>query len=227
MQPSSALETIIVSSDQDPIGSVIWLHGLGADANDFTSIVPELNLPTNLPLRFIFPHAPVRPVTLNANLPMRAWYDIFGLDRLAKEDEVGIQQTMQSIHDLIKKEMAIGIKSQRIILAGFSQGGAMALFSGLHYDYPLGGILALSTYLPLSRTITKTIKAHHQEIPIFMAHGKFDTVLPLLLGKESYQILNQLGCPIEWHEYPMAHEVCTLEIRAIGNWLTQQLSKSL
>jgi phospholipase/carboxylesterase len=221
------LEKIIHETKKKAIGTVIWLHGLGADGHDFADIVPQLNLPDHLPIRFIFPHAPIRPVTINANMHMRAWYDIYSLSDLQKEDQTGIIQTETAIHTLIHQEIEHGIRSEYIMLAGFSQGGAMALFCGLRYAQPLAGILALSTYLPLLSLATDSAHQANRKTPIFMAHGRFDPVLPITLGKNSYDQLKQLGHPIEWHEYPMAHAVCQAEIRAIGHWLTEKFSKLL
>lgn len=218
-----SLEKITKDSKTKATGSVIWLHGLGADGHDFVDIVPQLRLPEDLSIRFIFPHAPIRPVTVNAKMRMRAWYDIYSLNDLANEDEAGILQTEKSIDELIRAEIDNGIASDRIILAGFSQGGAMALFSGLRYPKPLGGILALSTYLPLANH--SPLNPANQQIPIFMAHGRFDPVLPLSLGQQSYALLKKLNYPIEWHEYPMEHQVCYEEIIAAGQWLSTIFSR--
>jgi phospholipase/carboxylesterase len=218
------LEKITKDSKTAAIGSVIWLHGLGADGHDFADIVPQLHLPENLPIRFIFPHAPIRPITINANMRMRAWYDIYSLEDLTQEDEAGILQTEKSINELIRAEIDNGIPSNRIILAGFSQGGAMALFAGLRYPQPLAGILALSTYLPLAN---QPLQTANRNIPIFMAHGRFDPVLPMSLGQQTYMLLKKLNYPIEWHEYPMEHQVCAEEIAAISQWLRQQFTKFL
>lgn len=227
MTTHSSLEKITLSTHAHAIGSVIWLHGLGADGHDFVDIVPQLNLPDNLPIRFIFPHAPLQPVTINANMRMRAWYDIYSLNDLTQEDETGIIKTEKSIHELIDQEVAHGIPNQRIILAGFSQGGAMALFTGLRYLQSLGGILALSSYLPLSHDTLPNASEANRKTPIFMAHGRFDPVLPIALGVDTYHLLQRLNYPIEWHEYPMQHQVCAEEIAAISEWLTQQFSKFL
>ncbi len=225
MNKPSSLEKITVSPKKTATGSVIWLHGLGADGYDFSGIVPLLNLPKDLHIRFIFPHAPIRPITINANLRTRAWYDIYSLSDLNHEDEPGIKQTQESIHELIQHEMTNGIDSNRILLAGFSQGGAMALYAGLRYEKPLNGILALSAYLPLPQQFQKEVSPANQNIPIFMAHGKHDPVLPMTLGYQTYQLLKKSGHPIDWHEYDMDHQVCPEEIEDIGRWLTKRLSQ--
>ena len=214
------LESITIPSIKAATGSMIWLHGLGSNGHDFSDIIPKLTLPQDLHLRFIFPHAPIRLVTVNNNMLMRAWYDIYSLSDFTREDKEGISQAQQSINQLIEKEVSGGIPSHRIILAGFSQGGAMALYTGLRYLKPLMGIVALSTYLPLANQLASEKSTVNQKTPIFMAHGDFDPVLPLTSGKQTFQLLNQLGYPIEWHSYVMEHQVCYKEIRAIGKWLT-------
>lgn len=224
MKNHSSLEKITFPAKTQAVGSVIWLHGLGADGHDFADIVPQLHLPDDLSLRFIFPHAPIRPVTINANMRMRAWYDIYSLNDLTQEDAAGIVQTEQSIHELIQQEIDQGISSDRIILAGFSQGGAMALFTGLRYPKPLAGLLALSTYLPLAEQFAQSLNPANQKTAIFMAHGKQDPVLPFALGQQTYELLKKLHYPIEFHTYPMAHQVCAEEINAIGQWLIKQFS---
>jgi phospholipase/carboxylesterase len=196
---------------------VIWLHGLGADGHDFEPIVPELGL--ELPVRFVFPHAPVRPVTINGGMAMRAWYDIMGFDRNAKEDAAGIRASAAAVTELIDHEIGRGIPAERIALAGFSQGGAIALHTALREPRALAGVLALSTYLPLANTLASERSAANAEIPIFMAHGTQDSVLPLALGESSRRALETLGYAVDWHAYPMPHSVCLEEIGAIGAWL--------
>ena len=218
------LESITIPSVQAAIGSVIWLHGLGSDGHDFSDIIPHLTLPQDLHLRFIFPHAPIRSVTLNSNIRMHAWYDIYSLSDLTREDEEGIMQTQQSINQLIEKEVSKGIPSHRVILAGFSQGGAVALYTGLRYLKPLMGIVALSTYLPLANQLASETSIVNKKMPIFMAHGDFDPILPLTSGKKILQFLSQLGYSVEWHNYAMGHQVCHKEIKAIGKWLTKRFS---
>ncbi len=215
------LESVTVQPATNPSASVIWLHGLGADGHDFSDIVPALDLPNDCPIRFIFPHAPIRPVAINFNMEMRAWYDIYSLTTDEKEDLAGIQASEQSIHQLIETEIEKGIEPKRIILAGFSQGGAMALFTGLRYPQTLGGIMSLSSYLPFRNQINTTRNTVNQHTPIFIAHGKFDSVLPIQLGHNTYELLKTLDYPVEWHEYNMEHQVCPEEIDAISAWLIQ------
>ena len=213
------LEYITAESAAPAIGSVIWLHGLGADGHDFTGIVSQLNLPNEVALRFIFPHAPIRPVSINANIEMRAWYDIYSLGTLEKEDEVGIKQAQQSVAALIEQEIKKGIPSERIVLAGFSQGGAMALYAGLRYEKSLGGILALSTYLPLMGSLAVEGAPDNKHTPIMMMHGRVDPVLPMALGELTRNQLSKEGYPVAWHDYPMEHQVCSDEIKEISRWL--------
>lgn len=218
-QPAIEIET-----SSSPNASVIWLHGLGADGNDFVPIVPELNLPDSLGIRFIFPHAPERPVTCNGGYVMRAWYDIYSLENLDQEDHAGMIEAKQIVESLIQQEMDRGVPAQRIILMGFSQGGAVALYSGLRFSQRLGGIGALSTYLPLADMLTDEKHAANADIPIFMAHGQFDPVVRFALGEASCQALKQLGYPVEWHRYSMEHSVCLEEIQDIGQWLSLRLT---
>ncbi len=220
------LETIIIEPEETATTSVIWLHGLGADGNDFVPIVPELNLAPPPHIRFIFPHAPVRPITINGNMPMRAWYDIYSLSRMDQEDNAGIANSAQAVTELIEHEKAAGIDTQQIFLAGFSQGGAMALYTGLNYDQPLAGILALSCYLPNATSVSQTRHKANENTPIFMAHGEQDEILPIALGQMSYQFLKALDHNVQWHTYPMAHQVCAEEIDNLGQWLRKQLNKS-
>lgn len=199
--------------------SVIWLHGLGADGYDFEPIVPELQFSQKAWTRFVFPHAPVRPVTLNMGYEMPAWYDIFAIDAQAQQDETGIREAADSIHALIEQEHARGVAHAHIVLAGFSQGGALALFQGLRNPQRLGGILAMSTYLPLAEHVAAELNTANIRTPIFMAHGNDDPVVPISLGRLSLQRLQQLGCDVQWHEYPMQHSVIPAEINDIGQWL--------
>ncbi|AJC50368.1 alpha/beta hydrolase [Coxiella endosymbiont of Amblyomma americanum] len=212
----------MISPKEKIIGSVIWLHGLGADRHSFYDLISQLVLPKDLHLRFIFPNAPIRSVTINNGMRARAWYDIYSLTDFTKEDKNGIMQSQKSINQLIKAEIIQGILSYRVVLAGFSQGGAMALYTGLRYSESLAGIIALSTYLPLVNQITTNEKEgmiYHRKIPIFMAHGNFDPILPITLGRKTYQILSQLGYPVEWHDYIMGHQICRKEIQDIEKWL--------
>jgi phospholipase/carboxylesterase len=211
------LDAVEVTTGAAPRLAVVWLHGLGADGHDFEPIVPELRL--RVPVRFVFPHAPVRPVTINGGLEMRAWYDIFGFDGRAKEDATGIRASAAAVTELVDREIERGIPSERIVLAGFSQGGAIALHTALRSPQSLAGVLALSTYLPLAATLARERSAANASIPIFMAHGTDDPLLPLELAETSRRALDALGYAVDWHAYPMAHSVCMEEIMAIGAWL--------
>lgn len=212
---SKSLESLIIEPPKTATASMIWLHGLGADGHDFANIVPQFNTAGNSHWRFILPHAPLRPITLNNGVEMRAWYDIRSLENLREEDEAGIVDSQRLINQLIDAECAKGIDSQHIVLVGFSQGGAMALFSGLRYRKRLGGVIALSAYLPFAQQIPVT---HHT--PIFMGHGKLDTIVPLRLGKYSAEQLQQHQLPITWREYPIGHHLCPEELADIQQWLT-------
>ena len=204
--------------------SVIWLHGLGADGHDFVPIVPELHLPDTLPVRFIFPHAPHRPVTLNNGYVMRAWYDIKALALRAEEDAAGIRASEMLVCDLIQAEVAAGIKASRIVIAGFSQGGAIALQTALRYPQRLAGVLPLSTYLPLRDSLAAEASAANADIPILMCHGRQDTVVPVQLGERSRDALLTQGYAVDFRYYDMPHSVCAEEIRDIGLWLTSLLT---
>jgi phospholipase/carboxylesterase len=199
--------------------SIIWLHGLGADGNDFVPIVPELHLPGNLGVRFVFPHAPVRPVTINGGMAMRAWYDVRNMDLRREEDAAAIEESASIIEQYIATEVNAGIPSTQIILAGFSQGGAMALHTGLRYPSKLGGLLALSAYLPLPERFLNEASPANKTTPIMMCHGTYDQVIPVSAGKQSCDFLKQTGYTVNWHSYPMEHSVCLEEVQAIGAWL--------
>ena len=213
-----ALETLEISSGSGSSSnaSVIWLHGLGADGHDFAPVVEALQLPN---VRFILPHAPPRPITLNGGYVMRAWYDIFGLEINSRQDENGIREAQALIEGLIAQEQQRGIAPERIVLAGFSQGGAIALHTALRHPQRLAGVLALSTYLPLKPTLTAEAHPANRDLPIFMAHGSFDEIISLDTCKVSADLLIQHGYPLTWHEYPMAHSVCADVISAIRNFL--------
>ncbi len=215
--------TILNYIEQNPalpaVATVIWLHGLGASGHDFENIPPVLNLPSDLPVRFIFPHAPTRPVSINAGYIMPAWYDIYSLDRGGREDEAGVLESASHIAQLIEQEEAKGIPSDKIVLAGFSQGAAMALQTALHYPKKLAGVFALSGYLPLSHQFGERLSEANRKIPIYMAHGTQDGVVPLQYAEHSKAYLIQHGYSVEWQTYPMAHEVCLEEIRAISQHL--------
>jgi phospholipase/carboxylesterase len=202
-----------------PDACVIWLHGLGADGYDFEPIVPELQLPPEHGVWFLFPHAPHRPVTLNNGYVMRAWYDLYALDGTQGEDSAGIRQSAEQINALIAHVRAEGIPPQRIVLAGFSQGGAIALHAGLRYPERLAGILALSTYVPLQGTLAAERQSGNSDVPVMMAHGSQDDVIAPLLAEKSRDQLQRLGYPVEWHVYDMAHAVTAREIDDISIWL--------
>jgi phospholipase/carboxylesterase len=217
-------ETVEVEPRVPARSSVILFHGLGADGHDFESIVAELRLPDSLATRFVFPHAPVRPVTLNGGHRMRAWYDLLGLDRFAREDEAGIRESAEVAHALIRREGERGIAPGRVVLAGFSQGGAIALFAGLRYPERLAGILALSTYLPLAATLAGEAHPANAAVSVFMAHGRVDPVVALGLGEQSKDTLLALGLPVDWRTYPMPHSVSAEEIADIRAWLLEVLA---
>jgi phospholipase/carboxylesterase len=217
------LETIEVETGRNPTGAVIWLHGLGADGHDFEPIVADLVRSGERALRFVFPHAPVRPVTLNAGYTMRAWYDIIGLDRHAAQDEAGIRASDAAIRELITRENDRGIATHRIVLAGFSQGGAMALYTGTRLPEKLAGIMGLSCYLLLGSRLAAERSEANQTTPLFMAHGMQDPVVSFQFGEETRRQLETAGYAVEWHAYPMPHAVCPEEIAVIAQWLRQCL----
>jgi phospholipase/carboxylesterase len=217
------LQTIEVETAPKPDAAVIWLHGLGADGHDFEPIVPELVQRGEKRWRFVFPNAPIRPVTLNGGMPMRAWYDILGLDRKMTEDAAGFKDTDAAIRELIAAEMARGIPSTRIVLAGFSQGGAVSLYTMPRFDHTLAGVMALSCYLPREATFAAERMSANDATPIFMAHGQADPMIPIMLGMKSRDFLAQRGYKVEWHDYPMAHSVCPQEIADIRKFLFRVL----
>lgn len=223
---TTELECIeITTTANQPEFAVIWLHGLGADGNDFAPIVPELGV-DHLPIRFIFPHAPVIPVTINGGMPMRAWYDLYMMDLVRHEDEKGLRESQQLVNALIARENARGIPTEHIVLAGFSQGSAMTLQTGLRLEEKLAGMVCLSGYLPLAKQLESERNPANQNTPIFMAHGLQDPVVPLLRAEETRTELTRLGYEIEWHTYPMPHSVCAEEIQAISQFLKKVLIKS-
>jgi len=216
-------EVVEVETGPNPTGSVIWLHGLGADGHDFEPMVPELVRPQERPLRFVFPHAPVRPVTLNAGYAMRAWYDIVGIDRQSRQDEAGIRASDAAIRKVIERENGRGIPTERIVLAGFSQGGAMALFTGTRFDQKLAGIVGLSCYMLLAAKFDAERSNANQATPIFLAHGLQDDVIHPRLGEETRQLLETTQYSVEWHTYAMPHAVCPQEVADIAEWLRRVL----
>jgi phospholipase/carboxylesterase len=221
------LDAIQIETGKNPHASVVWMHGLGADGNDFVPIVHELDLQGAPDIRFIFPHAPARPVSINNGYVMRAWYDVKWGDlegRSKQADESGVRASQQMIVQLVERECARGIPAERIVLAGFSQGGAMALQTGLRFPRKLAGIMALSCYLPLSESFAAEAHSENRQTPIFMAHGVQDGVIALEMATLSRDILRQHGYDVEWHDYPMAHSVCLEEIADIGAWLRHVLT---
>ncbi len=216
---SDLLETLEVETARDPEACVVWLHGLGADGHDFEPIVPALDLPETPGVRFVFPHAPRQRVTINAGMVMRAWYDVYGLDGVRREDEAGVRASQARVEALMAREKARGISAAKLVLAGFSQGGAMALHTGLRHPERLAGIMALSSYLPLAATLAAEAHATNRDTPIFMAHGAHDPLIPLARAARSRDLLHAQGYRVEWREYPMAHEVCDAEIRDLSAWL--------
>jgi len=219
---SETLSAIEIETKRKPSHAVIWLHGLGADGNDFVPVVKELKLPP-LGIRFVFPHAPMRPVTINGGFVMRAWYDIAYQELAFKEDERGLRESQKLIEELIVRENTRGIPSSRIVLAGFSQGGVLALQTGLRQSKLLAGLMALSSYLPMSPMIEVERNAASNSVPIFMGHGITDNIVPLALGKMSRDTLIKLGYEVEWHQYTMPHSVCPEELADIGVWLKRVL----
>jgi phospholipase/carboxylesterase len=217
------LEAVEIDPDGRPNASVIWLHGLGADGHDFEPIVPELRLPESARARFVFPHAPLRPVTINAGYVMRAWYDIktLDLDRMVEEDD--LERSRQALEAWIRHEAASGVPFDRIVVAGFSQGGAIALYGGLQFEERLAGILALSCYHPLSRYIQERRSAANERIPIFMAHGTQDPVVPISLAEATVGALREAGYEPEWRTYRMPHSVSAEEVHDIGRFLADRL----
>ncbi len=216
-------EAVEVETGRNPNAAVIWLHGLGADGHDFEPVVPQLVQPQERAVRFVFPHAPVRPVTLNNGYAMRAWYDIAALNRAAAEDERGIRASQSTIDALIRRENGRGIASERIVLAGFSQGGAMALFAGTRQAQKLAGIMGLSCYLVLAARLAAERNAVNDATPIFLAHGSQDPVVAPELGAEARRLLQAAGYTVEWHAYSMPHAVCPQEILDIAAWLRRVL----
>lgn len=216
---ASSADAVILPAPGPHTATVIWLHGLGADGNDFVPVVNELGLPAGHGIKFIFPHADVRPVTINNGYPMRAWYDILTLSRLDKNDEAGIRASAARITALLDAERAAGIPASRLVLAGFSQGCAMTLFTGLRYHEPLAGLLALSGYLPMHTELPIEAASANRKTPILMMHGKQDAVVPYLLGNASRELLAEMGYPLQWREYNMAHQVCAEQIDDIAAWL--------
>ena len=220
----SKFDGVELCTGSPPVASIIWLHGLGADGYDFESVVPELQRPHWPGLRFVFPHAPVRPVTVNAGFRMRAWYDILGTELLQMQDEEGIDASVKRVQDLVLREQAFGIPADRIVLAGFSQGGAIAIAAGLTCPQRLAGIMALSTYVPIAHRLMATPLPMQRGLPVLVAHGVFDPVVPHALGMTAVSLLEASGHPVSWRSYSMGHSLCGEEINDIADWLEQILS---
>jgi phospholipase/carboxylesterase len=216
---TNLLDAIEIETAPVPRASVIWMHGLGADGHDFVPVVPELGLPDRPAVRFVFPHAPPRPVTIERGMVMRAWYDVFDLGGARGEDEAGVRGSHARIEALIAREKARGIAAAGIVLAGFSQGGAMALHTGLRHPERIAGIMALSCHVPLADTLAAEATPANRGLPIFMAHGTHDDLIPLARARRSRDLLLGLGYRVTWREYPMPHSVCPEEISDIGEWL--------
>jgi phospholipase/carboxylesterase len=220
-------QSVVLEPASTADAAVIWLHGLGADGYDFVPIVDELRLPPSMAVRFIFPHARPRPVTINNGFVMRAWYDITGLGPDRKEDGEGIRESAGVVNDYIEQQNARGVATERIVIAGFSQGGAIALQAALRYPQRLGGVMALSTYLPLTDTVASEAAPANKDLPILMCHGLRDPMVPATLGKASRDVLTGLGYQVEWQSYPMEHQVCMEEVLDISKWLQACLARNL
>ena len=219
-----SLDAIETETGPSPTASIIVLHGLGADGHDFVPVAEELDLAAVGPVRFVFPHAPTMPVTINGGYVMRAWYDILGADLVRREDEAGLRKSQAMVDALVAKERARGIAASRIVLAGFSQGCAMTLMTGLRTKERLAGLVGLSGYLPLADKVAAERTAVNADVPIFLAHGRMDPVIPIARATASRDALVALGHPVEWHEYPMPHSVCPQEIRDLQRWLLALLA---
>jgi len=218
------LDAIEIETAPNPEAAVVWMHGLGADGHDFEPIVPELHLPATTRIRFVFPHAPLRPVTINQGHVMRAWYDIRALAGVRREDEAGVRQSARQIEGLLARERQRGIAPRRIVIAGFSQGGAMALHVGLRHPDRLAGILALSCYLPLGNTLDTELSPANRDVPIFWAHGLHDPMIPQAMAEQGRAQLGELGYRIDWHQYPIPHSVSAEEIADVARWLAGVLA---
>ena len=216
-----ALTALTIDTQDHPEHAVIWLHGLGASGHDFEPIVQQLDLPANLRVRFIFPHAPTHPITLNDGIPLQAWYDIFGLDMNSPQDEEGLLQSKSDICVLIEQLVKSGIPAQQIILAGFSQGGAQSLYTGLSCSYRLAGILAISSWLPLHQRLSDYASKTDRSIPILLLHGMYDVTIPIASAKFTCETLEQQGFTVAWQSYPCAHTVSPEEVKDIRNWLLE------
>jgi phospholipase/carboxylesterase len=222
-ETAGGLETVEVQTGPEPKASVIWLHGLGADGHDFEPIVPQLVWPGAPNIRYVFPHAPVRPVTINGGMPMRAWYDILSLNSARGHDRDGIVDSVNLAAALVRREISSDIPSNRVIVAGFSQGGAIALQLALRFPEPLAGVVALSSYLLFADRLAAQQSDANAMLPVFIGHGTSDPVVPFSLGEEAASQLRDLGHPVEWHSYPMVHAVCPEEIDDLASWMASRL----
>ena len=220
---SEPLEKIVIEPQSEATACVIWLHGLGADGHDFEAIVPELGLQSEHGIRFIFPHAQHMPVTINQGYVMRAWYDIISMEIAATQDEAGIRRSAEQLIALIEEQRSQGIAAERIVLAGFSQGGVIALHTGLRYAKKLAGIMALSSYLALEDKLEGEAAEANRQTPVLLAHGSQDPIVPLRLGVQTRRVLKDLDYPLQWQEYAMEHSVCLEEIKDISGWLSERL----
>ena len=220
----TALQTLELNPGAEPKATVIILHGLGADGTDFLPMADELDLDPVGPVRYLFPRAPVRPVTINGGNKMRAWYDILGMDLVRREDEAGLRESMRLVHQLIDNEVARGVPARRIVLGGFSQGCAITIGAGLRYPARLAGLAALSGYVPLADSTAAERNPANRDTPVFQAHGRNDGVIPVARGAVGRDLLLSMGQPVEWHEYPMEHSVCMEEVQALQQWLRRVLT---
>jgi phospholipase/carboxylesterase len=220
---NTPLEALQIEPQDAPRAAIIMLHGLGADGHDFEPLNPDIDLPESLPVRWVLPHAPIRPVALNGGEHMRAWYDITSLDIFSEEDETGIRGSAAALGECIRVERDRGMPAQRIVMAGFSQGGAMALFTALRWPERLGGVIALSTYLPLHATLAAEARTENDGIPVFMAHGTSDPIVPFKSGEKSRDLLMSKGCAVTWRAYQMQHSLCVEEVADLRAWLLSVL----
>ena len=217
---------IILETGAGPTAAVIWLHGLGADGHDFESLVPALNLPESLAIRFVFPHAPKRPVTINGGMIMRAWYDIRPAADGFHDNDPDIQSSAILIADLVDQQLQQGVAAHRIVLAGFSQGGALALYTALGFGQPLAGIMALSTYVPMAASFDQWANSANRQTPVFQGHGNFDPLISLRKAEQTRDLLIDAGYPVAWHQYAMEHSVCAEEVEDISRWLVRILGQA-
>jgi phospholipase/carboxylesterase len=218
-----ALPYVEVNPKSNAKATVIWLHGLGDSGNGFAPIVPDLKLPDELGIRFVFPHAPTRPVTINNGMSMRAWYDITSLDFTNRADSQGVKESSALVADLIEKEIAQGIPADKIVLAGFSQGGVIALNLGTRYEKTLAGIMSMSSYMSEPEKLSGEAHAANKNTPVLVAHGTHDDVVPIFMGNAAFKVLESNGYKVTWHEYPMQHNVCMQQLHDISSWLQEKL----